>query len=1174
MSAAGRAGSITVTLAMADLPALLAALEHDPDDTQALTGLIEAARGATAEVRAQQLAAARKLLGARGRPDTVIQLIDVELAATPEHEVDRRVDLLLEKGLVLDGDLLDVPSARAVFDLVRTLRPDDTMAAAALDDLDVAAQNWRKFADKFVQEAEASTDRSLATGLYVSAAEAVVRFEPQAEDAERYLRKALEIDPKNAKAAFHLARFYRRAGRWAELARLLEERGEQAAGTDERVAALLGLADVLRNRLGDGHRADAAIRRVLQIDPTQPQALRSVADAYMSAQNWPALVALYQAALKARRDEDLGMLLQIAMVLWRHIGDLDRAEEYFRRVRKLDPAHPAAIDFYRVYYPAKGENQKLLALLRQVEKSPRARAEGGGTRPITVEIAELAEQQNNPEKAIEAWKQHLRSEPGSREARTALARLYRRTEKWNALLDLMKDEIERLPEGDLEGRVARLHEIVEIYRDKLRLDVMVINTYNAILKIDPDNRRAGDELAAKYRALGRWNDLIAILTRKAEGHGLADAERIALLREIADLWAERFGNFANAIKPLEKIVELSPGDPDAVARLKEIYTKRRQWRALIDVLGREASVQTGAERRAKQGEMARLAAERLGDTRLAIEIYNTVLAEVGDAADTLAALATLYEREKRFLALAEILHRQRAGAAGREAIALLEKLGQIYADRLHAPQQAAAAWQDVLDIEPGHSKALRTLRELYATAGDFAGLERLYARLGQQEELVDALLGIADRLEARAARLPLVERAAQLAQQRADAAKEPTAAQALERARQVWERVLAVDPHHTAAATALAPIYARQEKWSRLIQVLEIELAAAPDLAARLAKIAEIRQLCEQKLASRTLAFTWTLRAFELDPTSDALYADVLRLANEPEQWREVAVAFEHQLAAGALPEPVRLKLTRELARIASRRLGDPERARTYHRQVLALAPDDREAEQHLEELAIQLHDWPELLASYRRRAARERDATERASLLDRDRVAPGGEAGRSRRRGGDLPRGARGDARPAAGAARARPDRGGARRLGVAGRGADPGARPDPRGAARRLGLAGPVPGQRAVPPADADRRAGGDQPGAAGARAGVLPGGARRHALAAGAGPGGRRDRARRSCRRRRRSRPSRRAGRPAGRGRSKRRERRDRSTRRTGCRPRGSCCLTWRRPVRSASWPPRWR
>ncbi|HEX4420604.1 MAG TPA: tetratricopeptide repeat protein [Kofleriaceae bacterium] len=974
---------------MADLPALLTALEHDPDDAQALAGLVEAARHAPVDVRAMRFASARKVLGTRGRPDTVVQLLDAELAATPE--LARQAELWLEKGMVLDGELLDVPAARAAFEQVRALRPDDAtaveMVKEALGELDVAASNWQKFADKYVQEASASTDRSLATGLYVSAAEAYVRFRPDAPEAEQHLRKALEVDPRNAKAAFHLARLLHRAERWAELAKHYEDRADTAPALEDKVAALIGLAGVAR-RLDDAARADAALHRALKLDPAQPQALRIVAEAQAAAQDWPALIATYQAALKARRDDDLGMLLQVAMVLWKHTGDADRAEDYFRRVRKIDPAHPAAIDFYRAYYPAKGENQKLLALLRQVEKSPRAMTGDGKSRPISMEIATLAEQQNNPEKAIEAWKQHLRGDPSSSEARGALARLYRRTEKWNALLDLMKDETERLPETDVAGRVARLHEVVEIYRDKLRLDVMVINTYNAILKIDPENRRASDELAAKYRALGRWNDLIAILTRKSEIGELAAAERIALLREIADLWAERFGNFANAIKPLERIVELSPGDPDAVTRLKEIYTKRRQWRALIDVLGREASVLDGTDKRAKQAEMAKLAAERLGDTRLAIEIYNSVLADgpevsaIGAIGDTLAALAALYEREKRYLALAEILHRQRASATGKDAIALLEKLGQIYADRLGSPQQAAAAWQDVLDVEPGHAKALRTLRELYATAGDFAGLERLYARLGQQEELVDALLGIADRLEAKASRLPLIERAAQLAQQRADTAKDTAATQALERARQVWERVLSVDPQHTAAATALAPIYARQEKWSRLITMLEIELAAAPDVAARLAKIAEIRSLCEQRLASRTLAFTWTVRAFELDPASEALYADVLRLANEPDQWREVAAAFERQVKAPALADPVKLKLTRELARIASRRLADPERARTYHRQVLGLSPDDREAEQHLEELAIQLHDWPELLASYRRRAAREKDATERASLL------------------------------------------------------------------------------------------------------------------------------------------------------------------------------------------------
>jgi len=1004
---------------MADLPSLLAVLEHDPDDVQALEALAGAARHTSPDVRSSGFSSARKVLVQRGRPDVVVRLLDIEIAAT--GDVDRKVDLLLEKGIVLDGDLLDVPAARAAFEEVRSLRRDDTMAKEALDELDVAAQNWQKFADKYVKEAAASTDRSLATGLFVSAAEAYVRFSPHAPEAEGYLRKALEIDPRNTKAAFHLVRLLTRMERWPELRVLLEQRSEAAATTEERVSALLYLAQLSRTS-NDPSGADAAVLRVLQLDPAQPQALRAVTDALAAAEDWPALVQAYQNAVKARRgsDDDLGMVLQIAMLLWKHIGDLDQAEEYFRRVRKLEPAHPAALDFYREYYPARGENQKLLALLRQVDKNPNARAKSDSGAPLGVEIAQLAEKQNNPEKAIEAWKQLLRGDPSEdvgQQARAALGRLYRKTEKWNALLDLMKEEIDRTPESDVARRVDKLHEVVEIYRDKLRLDVMVINTYNAILKIDPDNRRATDELANKFRALGRWNDLIAVLTRKSEAPEISDLERVTLLREIADLWSERFGNFANAIRPLERILELSPGSADfgsALAQLKEIYTKRRQWRALIDVLGREASVLAPAAKRAKQAEMARLASDRLGDTRLAIEINNAILGEQGvDHTDTLASLAGLYDREKRWLALAEIIHRQVEHAKNRDAIALYEKLGQVYADRLGAPQAAAAAWQEILNLEPSHAKALRTLRELYATAGDFAGLERLYTQLGQQEDLVDALLGIADRLDAKTQRLPLVERAAQLAQERAEAAAETEAtsgphdatpipipnetsgrsrrhrtgvgdspaAVALDRARQVWERVLAVESQHVGAASALAPIYEKQEKWAKLITVLEIELAAATDTAARLAKIGQIRALCEDRLTSRTLAFTWTLRAFDLDPTSDALFADVLRLASEPEQWSDVATVFEKH-AVGKVPDEVKLRLFRELARIASRRLGDPERARNYHRQVLVLAPDDREAEQHLEEVAIQLADWPELLASYRRRAAREQDPMEKASLL------------------------------------------------------------------------------------------------------------------------------------------------------------------------------------------------
>jgi hypothetical protein len=168
---------------MADLFSILAVLEHDPDDSQALETLAQAARVTPSAQRENRLAQARKALSQRGRPDAVLALLDAELAAADDR--DRKADLQIERGLVLDGELLDVGGARAAFVGTLELRRDDAMAKEGLEEIDVAEKNWKKFAAKFVEEAQSSTDRSLATQLYVSAAEAYVRFAPDAPEAEQ-----------------------------------------------------------------------------------------------------------------------------------------------------------------------------------------------------------------------------------------------------------------------------------------------------------------------------------------------------------------------------------------------------------------------------------------------------------------------------------------------------------------------------------------------------------------------------------------------------------------------------------------------------------------------------------------------------------------------------------------------------------------------------------------------------------------------------------------------------------------------------------------------------------------------------------------------------------------------------------------------------------------------------
>src|SRR5690606_3134898 len=129
-----------------------------------------------------------------------------------------------------------------------------------------ANDNWKKFAAKYVDEAKASTDRKLTTSLYLTAAENWARYAPGRPEIEQYLRRSLDADPHNRKAALHLERLLRAAGRWQELAALLEGRIDAAATKEERIGALLGMVEVLQV-LGEHERALEIGKKVLATDP-------------------------------------------------------------------------------------------------------------------------------------------------------------------------------------------------------------------------------------------------------------------------------------------------------------------------------------------------------------------------------------------------------------------------------------------------------------------------------------------------------------------------------------------------------------------------------------------------------------------------------------------------------------------------------------------------------------------------------------------------------------------------------------------------------------------------------------------------------------------------------------------------------------------------------------------
>ncbi len=343
----------------------------------------------------------------------------------------------------------------------------------------------------------------------------------------------------------------------------------------------------------------------------------------------------------------------------------------------------------------------------------------------------------------------------------------------------------------------------------------------------------------------------------------------------------------------------------------------------------------------------------------------------------LSELASLYERERRYAALAEMLFRlyDVVGDDKGRAV-LLDRLATIFRERLGAMTLAADAYRKLWELDRSNHRALKALRDLYAEQGDLAAIDALYADLGHWDDLVDALVVTADRVVDRQLQLKLLWHAAGIARDRLPDG---------ERAMRAFERVLGLEPQNARAAQALAPLYRKAEKWPRLVTVLELIAEEAPDLDGEgmLALYGELAQVVEKRVGSKSGAFDWVRRAYEIAPSRPEIRDELLRLGRETESWEALSDLLEARVVKlGADAKDERVLILRTIGQIALDRTHKPALARQSFEALLEVAPDDLVAVGALEKLYIDADQQEPLAKLLHRHGALEQGTAEKIAAL------------------------------------------------------------------------------------------------------------------------------------------------------------------------------------------------
>ncbi len=768
-------------------------------------------------------------------------------------------------------------------------------------------------------------------------------------------RDVLTERPGDRDARAALRELYRRVDEPLPLARLLEAEVAHHAGPSE-VPVRMELARLLADRLERRGEALLHLRRVLQIEPGHSEALERALTLASSESQGELLGELLDEAL-ARPQPDAtraALLAHRARLRTEAARDREAAAD-LREALGLDPSRDDVRHALRDALERIGDWEGVLGCLR-TEVDTRAPGERAA---LLDEAASIAWSRVGPDAAL-PWLERMRREsPARADVAARIAEAHRGGGRAEARLRALEDQA-ALTLDAAERRSLAL-ERAGILEHELGSPARAAALLSQARRTWTGDPQILGELSRLLERLGRDRERAEVIAER-----LAAAEgdlRLGLLREAAELWADRLGEPARAAEYWMLAVEQTPDPGERRAELLRSLGKVLRDGAPSEVWARCAEAELEAldptdpvfaeRRQALHADLARVY-RRIGRPDAALRHLRPVVdaapQEAGRSRDLERALLELLreagswvELERRWTA-----HLLRWP----DAEAWLE-LARLREERLHSPAQALEAYRRSLALGSSSLPALRGLRSVAERIGD-------WATVADALEREIALCGDAPA----AARAALLRRLGDVAWHHLEATP---------RASRCYAAAIEADPEDFVSLRAFEALLEAMEDWAGAVRLYESEIevlgsrdperrrmawlrvgeisrdhladpsrarrayleaaALAPLHHPRLAELAELQLRCGDPEG-----FAASFAAWCDDPASAATAADHRRLAEILEELGQRPEALVR--AERALEIDPRSLAGLDLAARLHERAGDPARAIAALEKAAALGPD------------------------------------------------------------------------------------------------------------------------------------------------------------------------------------------------------------------------------------------
>ena len=690
----------------------------------------------------------------RGAWEELVDVLELQLRNSSAVRVRARAAFLL--GQVYEEHLEDrtkaVTSYEAAVSADATYRP----AIDALARVRAEAEDWPHLLSDIERELKLAEDPGQRDALYARKAQVLERQDKHRQAIQAW-EEVTAIDATHLGALLALEQLHRQVGAWESLCRIYAAQAEVLEEAGGRVAALYELARLLEHQgLGEYDDIVGAYRRILDIHPSDLGALLELERLAASRRDTELLREVDTAMARSAQDPTIAAAHRARLAEMVEGTEDGEAIEQFRAATVADPHHiGAARGLTRVAQETDDPSALVKALRREAdaERDPKA-ASDLFVQSAFVRLQRIGDHdgaRRDFEHALELW-------PDSARAADGLIDVLTIDSAWSTLVDRLSQA------ASAAGSVDRASElwlaVARIQSDELDDVPAAIRTLQRVLKVEPRNLDALEQLSAHFQTNESWHEAAATMEQllaAAPSQWRAQRTLIGLSR----LYRERLRTPEKALRHVESALASSPDDADALRELSWVHEALGQTSEALRVARHLLENGDGGPRAdalVRLGQLERVA----GDETEARTALRRAVTLAGPGSEAARALEELCEQPDDWRRYAEALDQYEAPDEPRRVAAGLE-VARILADRCNDEQAAIEALRDRLKDGAANPELRRELAVRLRARGQSAGaVEQLQTVLSLEplreecwRELAVTYEADGLRREARIATLPL-----------------------------------------------------------------------------------------------------------------------------------------------------------------------------------------------------------------------------------------------------------------------------------------------------------------------------------------------------------------------------------------------------------------------------------